>query len=133
MDVLPEEEIDMDESIVVSSKEDIDETVKDSDRDAIATFEQGGGASQNPTTATGICRRCGIVGIKRTICYNCVSYYESDMDDEASETDSQVAEQLAEQYCNSPFQGSPNNDEDDDDDDDYIDDESNDTDNDNDE
>jgi hypothetical protein len=129
MDVLPEDDIDMDESILVSYKEDIDELVKDSDTDAIATFEQGGGAIQKPTTSTGICRRCGIVGVKQTICYNCISYYETDMDDEESETDSQVAEQLVEQYCSSPVKGSPNND----DDDDYIDDESNDSDNENDE
>ena len=131
MDLLPEEDIDMDESILVSYKEDIDELVKDSDRDAIATFEKGDGAIQKPTTPTGICRRCGIVGVKQTICYNCVSYYDTDMDDEASETDSQVAEQLVEQYCSSPVKGSPN--DDDDDDDDYIDDESNDSDNENDE
>jgi hypothetical protein len=123
MDVSPEEDIDMDESILVSYKEEIDDTVKESDKEAIATFEQGV-ANQNPTTCTGICARCGLVGVKQTMCYNCVSYYESDMDEEASETDSQIAEQLAEQYCNSPVQGSPN----DDDDDDYNEDDDNDND-----
>ena len=116
-DVSPDDDVDMEVSMLIAYKEATDKLVEAADAEAIALFEEVDQQPTYPTTKIGKCGRCGHLGLHDTICYNCVSYYKSDdLSDEAeeSETDSQIAEQLANQFCGSPIKASPTTDEDED-------------------
>jgi hypothetical protein len=123
-DVSPNDDVDMDESIIIAQKEDAEKLLKEADAEAIGTFEERKQQPTYPTAGMGRCGRCSHVGPKDSICFNCVSYYTITIDylsdgTEESETDSQIAEQLANEFCGSPVKASPEDiDVDDDDDDD---------------
>jgi hypothetical protein len=116
VDALSIEDVDMDESILLSDKQHYDQMIKAADDNAVAIFEQE--TLKQPNDRMAYCRRCQHVGDNGAICYNCVSYFEYEGDDvgDETETDSQIAEQLASTFCHSPTKGSPIDDTDDNDD-----------------
>jgi hypothetical protein len=120
-DVSPNDDVDMDESIIIAQKEEAEKLLKEADAEAITTFDEGHRQPTYPTAGMGKCVRCAHVGRKDSICFNCVSYYTTTVDylseGDDSETDSQIAEQLANQFCGSPVKASPEDIDVDDDDD----------------